>query len=112
MRSLVLAIVAIVVGSFGCVDDPVGPDPPSPRVIASWDPLACSAPHRVRVELDAEQEIAVAESAPCSLGEVVLDVPGFATYRVRAGDGDDPSAMRELGELVVDQPVVAWEVPP
>ncbi|HEX4451781.1 MAG TPA: hypothetical protein VH143_12970 [Kofleriaceae bacterium] len=104
MRSLVL--VALLVG---CVDQPLGPDPPSARVIASWDPLACTSIDRVRVELDGELDV-IAASAPCALGSVVLDVASFGAYRVRAGDGS--ADMRELGELVVDQPVVAWEVTP
>jgi hypothetical protein len=102
-----LALLALLV--VGCIDQPLGPDPPSARVIASWDPRACASPDRVRVELDREIEV-IAASAPCTLGSVVLDVASFATYRVRAGDGS--AEMRELGELVVDQPVVAWEVPP
>ena len=99
-----IALVTLV----GCVDRPLGADPPSARVIAAWDPLACGAPHRVCVELDGD--VAIEASAPCELGSVTLDVPSFGAFYVRAGP--DVADLREVGELVVDQPVVAWEVPP
>ncbi|HEY1550234.1 MAG TPA: hypothetical protein VGG28_20540 [Kofleriaceae bacterium] len=98
-------VIALCVALLGCVDQPLGADPPSARVIASWDPLACASPDRVSVELVGDDVID--GSAPCKLGSVVLDVASFGVYRIRAGD-----PMRELGELLVDQPVVAWAVPP
>jgi hypothetical protein len=97
----------LLVWLVGCVDQPLGADPPSARVIASWDPLACASPARVSVELVGDDGGAIDASAPCALGSVVLDVPSFGVYRIRAGD-----PMRELGELCVDQPVVAWAVSP
>jgi hypothetical protein len=86
-----------------CVDEPLPPDSPSARVIASWDPLACGEPHRIAIELDGNDD-ELADSAPCALGSLVLDVPELGAYRVRIGE-------REL-ELSVDQPVVELEVAP
>jgi hypothetical protein len=103
-----IAILVMLAMLVGCLDQPLGADPPSARVIASWDPLACASPDRVRVELAADDVIDA--SAPCAIGSVVLDVPSFGVYRVLAGDGS--AQMREVGELLVDQPVVAWAVPP
>jgi hypothetical protein len=106
MRWIVLLAWLVVL--VGCADQPLGDDPPSARVIASWDPLACTSPDRVRVELVGDDDVVVIDaSAPCALGSVVLDVPSFGAYRIRAGD-----PMRDVGEILVDQPVVAWAVPP
>jgi hypothetical protein len=92
-----------VVGLAACVDDPLAHDPPLPRVIASWDPLACTTRDRVEVALAGEAG-AVSASAPCPLGSLVLDVPALGRYEGRAGG-------REV-ELLVDQPIVELEVAP
>ena len=97
MRWLVLVVLA------ACVDEPLPPDSPSARVIASWDPLACGEPHRIAIEL-AGSDAELDDSAPCALGSLVLDVPAFGTYRVSIGE-------RER-ELSIDQAVVELEVAP
>ncbi len=97
MRWFVLVVLA------ACADEPLPPDSPSARVIASWDPLACGEPHRVAIELDGNGG-ELDDSAPCALGSLVFDVAELGDYRVRIGE-------REL-ELSVDQPVVELEVAP
>jgi hypothetical protein len=100
-----MRVIAMLAMLVGCIDQPLGADPPTARVIASWDPLACVSPDRVSVELVGDDVLDA--SAPCRLGSVTLDVASFGVYRIRAGD-----PLADAGELLVDQPVVAWAVPP
>ena len=96
-RMRVLALVVLA----ACADQPLPPDPPSPIVVASWDPFACTG--RVEVSL-AGSAGEVTGSSPCALGELVLDVPGFGAYRARVDD--------RVVDLVVGQAVVELAVDP
>lgn len=95
MRVLALVVLA------ACADQPLPPDPPSPIVVASWDPFACTG--RVDVALSGSAGD-VGGSAPCALGVLVIDMPDFGAYR---GHVD----ARELAVLV-DQAVVEVAVEP
>jgi hypothetical protein len=95
MRWLVLVMLA------ACADEPLPPDPPSPIVVASWDPVACTG--RVAIELTGSAGSA-SGSAPCTHGELVLDVPDFGAYRANVD-------AREL-DVIVDQLVVELAVEP
>jgi hypothetical protein len=99
---------------FGaCVDAPVAADEPSARAIIAWDPLACGDPHRVIVELDAEEGEPIAASAPCAVGAVTIDAPRFGVYRGRVYAWTIGATMRSVAplELTLDAPVTRWEVP-
>ena len=99
--------------SFGaCVDAPLPQGPPQAKIVATWDPLGCGAPHRVAVELEDEAGAPLSASAACSLGSLTLDAPQFGVYRGRIfawelGVGERSA---EAVELIVDEPVVRWNI--
>jgi hypothetical protein len=98
---------------FGaCVDTPMPPSPPQARIVAIWDPLVCGAPHRVAVELEDEDGAKLAISTPCELGSLMLDAPHFGIYRGRiyAWVLGEPERSIEQVQLVVDEPIVRWNV--
>src|SRR5678809_1212655 len=62
----------------GCIVDMEPPNhEPLARLVAVWDPLACGDPHRVVVELEDEDGVDVSGSAPCTIGGITLDLPGW-----------------------------------
>src|SRR4051794_36613932 len=69
---------------FGaCIDAPPPASPPIARVVVSWDPRACRAPHRVVLELEDDDGAPLSSSVPCGLGGLTVDVPHFGVYRGR-----------------------------
>jgi hypothetical protein len=105
MRALMLIVML-----SACLDEPLADDPPTAHVIASWDPLACGAPHRVVVELADSTDTPLSASAPCTLAELVFDTPHFGDYngRIYAYAPGMPDRSESPVELVVDQPIVHW----
>jgi hypothetical protein len=95
-----------------CLDAPLPEAPPSARIVVSWDPLACGAPHRVAIELQDEDGAAISSSAPCALGGLVLEAPHFGVYfgRVYAWSADQPIRSITPVRLHVDEPIVRWIV--
>jgi len=99
MRAAMRAVIFVLLAA--CADQPLAADPPSPIVVVSWDPFACTG--RVAAQLTGSAG-EVAGSAPCGLGELVLEVPGFGAYRARVNEREQV--------LVVDQAVVELAVDP
>lgn len=96
----------------GCVDAPLPIGPPQAKIVATWDPLLCGAPHRVVVELEDEAGRPASASTACPTGSLTLDARQFGVYfgRIYAwelGIGERSGAQIQL---VVDQPVVRWQV--
>src|SRR5438045_1475436 len=107
-------LVSIVLGAalVACVDGPSFEAPPSARIVVSWDPLACGAPHRVAIELQDETGTPISSSVPCALGGVALEAPHFGVYlgRVYAWTADQPIRSVTPVRLYVDEPIVRWLV--
>jgi hypothetical protein len=98
---------------FGaCVDAPLPPGPPQAKIVAAWDPLACGEPHRVAVELEDDAGAPLSASAPCSIGGLTIDAPHFGVYRGRiyAWQLGEPERSSVDVHLVVDEPIVRWDV--
>jgi hypothetical protein len=98
---------------FGaCVDTPLPPSPPEARIVVAWDPLACGTPHRVAVELEDEDGARLMVSTACELGLLMVDAPHFGIYRGRiyAWSLGEPERSIVPVQLVVDQPIVRWNV--
>jgi hypothetical protein len=108
----VLASLVFSSALVACLDAPAFEAPPSARIIVSWDPLACGAPHRVAVELEDEAGAPISSSAPCALGSVTLEAPHFGVYlgRVYAWSADQPIRSITPVRLYVDEPIVRWLV--
>jgi len=94
--------IALLSGLAACVDAAYEPEPPVvARVVASWDPRACSAGEsRVSVELEDTSGARIARSVPCALGGVTVDVVHYGIYFGTPGSE----------RLVVDAPLVYWQV--
>lgn len=88
------------------------PAPPAARLLTTWDPLACGEPHRVVVELEDDDGVAISASAPCWLGGVTLDAPRWGVYRGRVYGWELGEVVRAVVpvELTVDAPVVRWHL--
>ena len=98
---------------FGaCIDAPIAPSPPTARIVAAWDPLACGDPHRVVVELADDEGAQLGASVPCALGGLVLDAPHFGSYRGRVYAWLVGAAIRSESpaELEIADPIVHWEL--
>jgi hypothetical protein len=114
----ILSTVAATLGfwtCFGaCVDTPAPPSPPQARIVAAWDPLECGEPHRVVVELEDDAGAPLSVSGPCTLGGLAIDAPHFGVYRgkVYAWTLDAHEYGAHAVELVVDQPIVRWDLEP
>lgn len=95
-----------------CLDGPLPDEAPIPRVIVSWDPLACGPPHRVVVELEDEAGVSLSGSTPCATGSLTLDAPHFGIYRGRIYAWVAGEAIRSVTtvRLAVDDIVVRWIV--
>jgi hypothetical protein len=98
---------------FGaCVADV--PDPPEPvsRLVASWDPLACGPPHRVVLELEAEDGEPISSSTPCWLGGLAIDLPrwGWYTGRVYTWVQGEPIRSIRHVTIAVDDAIVRWQI--
>ncbi|MEO6774479.1 MAG: hypothetical protein ABI467_15915 [Kofleriaceae bacterium] len=98
---------------FGaCVDTPMADDPPQAKIVASWDPLQCGAPHRVAVALADDAGTALSSSTICETGGLTLDAPHLGTWHGRIyawtlGVGEHAT---EPVTLAVDEPIVRWQV--
>jgi len=119
MRSYVVCFVSPVIagvvfwGVFGaCVDVAPMPAMPQAKLVASWDPLACGAPHRVAVELEDDDGAMLSSSAPCALGALTLDVPHFGIYRGRVYAWTLGAPERTIApvDLAIDAPVVRLQL--
>jgi hypothetical protein len=98
---------------FGaCVDTPQPPSLPQAKIVAAWDPLQCGEPHRVAVELEDDAGVPLSMSAPCSLGGLTLDAPHFGVYRGRIYAWQLGQPERSIADvhLIVDEPIVRWDV--
>lgn len=95
-----------------CIDVPPEPGPAVARLVTAWDPLACGEPHRVVVELEADDGATLSASTPCNLGGLTLDVPHFGTYRGRIYAWALAAPIRSITpvELSIDKPIVHWQV--
>lgn len=96
----------------GCVDAPLASGPPQAKIVATWDPLACGAPHRVVVELEDEDGRQSSSSTACPTGGVTIDARQFGLYvgHIYAWELGTGERSRHDVQLVVDAPVVRWEV--
>jgi hypothetical protein len=100
----------------GCVDTPLPDTEPQSRVLVSWDALACGDPHRVVVELEDTDGVKLAQSVPCEIGEMSIDIRRWGVYRGRiyAWMLDAGSAAVIRSEmpvrLEIDAPLVQWVV--
>ena len=115
MRSFVTWVIvpwAAAAAFWACFGACVAAEPPAgapqARVIASWDPTACGAPHRVAIELVDEAGAARSAAVPCEIGALELDGMVYGTYRGRIyawalGEAERSVAPLELdvGERVV-----------
>jgi hypothetical protein len=109
-----LVSVLFWIAFVACIDAPVPDTPPVARVVTSWDPLVCGDPHRVVVELEADDGEMVSASTPCAVGSLALDVPHLGSYggRIYAWVLDGEPRIRSITpvRLTVDEPVVRWIV--
>lgn len=100
---------------FGaCVADSRPPDAqPLSRVVASWDPLACGAPHRVVLELEDEDGRKLSQSVPCELGGMTIDVGRWGVYIGRIYAWVIGPEIRSVApvRIDVDGPVIYWTTP-
>jgi hypothetical protein len=119
MRSLLvllcspLAIAALAWTVLAaCIDAPAEPRLSPARLVVGWDPLACGEPHRLVVELRDDAGAVVSASTPCSLGTLAVDLAHFGAYRGRiyAWALDQPARPVAPIELMIDQPIVHWDV--
>jgi hypothetical protein len=119
MRSLLVWTVSSWAASaafWACFGACVVAEPPrgepQARVIASWDPTACGAPHRVAIELADESGAARSASVPCAVGAVELDGVAYGSYRGRIyawALGEDARSVAPLA-LDIDDRVVRMTV--
>ena len=119
MRSLLVLlcsplVVAVLAWTAlaACIDAPPEPRLAPARLVVGWDPLACGEPHRLVVELRDDAGAVVSASTPCSLGTLAVDVAHFGSYRGRiyAWALDQPARPIAPIELMIDQPIVRWDV--
>lgn len=119
MRALMVLLcsplfVAVVAWAAfaACLDAPAGSAPSLARLVVSWDPLACGAPHRVVVELADDDGAAVSSSTPCALGGLTVDLAHLGRYRGRIYAWAMAAPVRSEApiEVLVDQSIVAWEL--
>lgn len=108
---LVMAALAWTVLA-ACIDAPPGSRLSPARLVVGWDPLACGEPHRLVVELRDDAGAVVSASTPCSLGTLAVDVAHFGNYsgRIYAWALDQPARPIAPIELMIDQPIVRWDV--
>jgi hypothetical protein len=97
---------AIALGA--CIDAPLEPSAPFARLVVAWDPLACGDPHRVVVELYADDGAGASSSAPCNIGGLTVDVAHFGAYRGRIYAWALGAAIRSEAaiDVTIDQPIV------
>jgi hypothetical protein len=119
MRSLLvllcspLFVAAVAWAAFAaCLDAPTDHGPSLARLVVAWDPLACGAPHRIAIELADEAGVPLSASTPCNLGGLTVDLSHFGGYhgRLYAWALDAPVRSVMPIDLVIDQPIVRWEV--
>jgi len=119
MRSLLVLLCSPLIAAVllwatlaACIDAPVELGPSLARLVVAWDPLACGEPHRVAVELDAEDGAQAAASAPCNLGGVTVDVSRFGTYQGRVYAWALDAAIRSIMpiDVRIDQAIVRIDV--
>src|SRR5262245_44428255 len=104
------ALVTLVT-LVACVDHPPSFEaPPSVRIVLSWDPRACGAPHRVAIELEDEAGVPLSSSAPCALGGLTVEAPHFGVYlgRLYAWEAERPIRSITPLRLYVDEPISRW----
>lgn len=96
----------------GCVDAPLPNEPPQAKIVATWDPLSCGEPHRVAVELEDQDGRPVSASTVCPTGSLTLEARQFGVYigRIYAWELGTGERSGEDVSLVVDEPVVRWQV--
>jgi len=98
---------------FGaCVDSPLQDDPAQAKIVASWDPLQCGAPHRVAVDLADDAGAPISSSTICAAGSLTVDAPHQGAWHGRIyawtlGVGEHAT---EPVDLEVDEPVLHWQV--
>jgi hypothetical protein len=116
--TLATALVWTMFGSCvfgGCIDTPLPEREPQARLITSWDPLACGAPHRVVIELEDDDGRMLSASVPCELAGVSIDVPTWGIYAGRiyawsiAGSEATISSVAPV-RLEIDNAIVEWHV--
>jgi len=121
MRSLLVLLcsplfAAIVAWAAfaACLDEPAegGPGPAAARLVVAWDPLACGEPHRVAIELVDDAGASVSASTPCDLGSLTVDVAHLGSYHGRIYGWALAAPVRSEMPiaLMIDQPIVRWEV--
>jgi hypothetical protein len=106
MRWLWMLVIA------GCLDQPLPRGPVEARLVVGWDPLGCGEPHRVAIELEADDGARVAASTPCNLGALTLDLARLGVYRGRIYAWALAAPVRSEAplEVMVDEPIVRWHV--
>jgi len=111
---LALTVALIAAQLAACIDE--GPDedaPPAARIVATWDPLACSdEQHRVVIELEDEDGAEIAASALCRIGGLTLEAPRWGLYHGRIYTWVLGEPIRSITPvlLVIDAPVVHWQL--
>lgn len=98
---------------FGaCVDAQLQADPPQAKIVASWDPLQCGAPHRVAVDLADDAGAAISGSTACATGALALDAPHLGAWHGRIyawtlGVGEHATLPVDLD---LEEPILDWHV--
>jgi len=122
MRTHVVDVMAPLVATavfwtmFGACVDGRPPVASPPRLIASWNSLACGDPHHVVVELEDEAGARQARAAPCERGSVTLDAPHGGRYRwwISALHVPARSNVGRPGAIAIavaiDRPIVRWSI--
>jgi hypothetical protein len=113
MRQLPCVALFAIAAIVACIDHPPSFEaPPSARVVFSWDPLACGAPHRIVIELEDEAGVPLSSSVPCALGGITVEAPHFGVYlgRLYAWEAGRPIRSITPLRLYVDEPIARWIV--
>jgi hypothetical protein len=108
-----LRSIACAAALAACLDEPPAFEASSrPRIVVSWEPLACGAPHRVALELADEAGVPVSSSAPCAQGSLSVQVLRFGVYvgRVYAWTAGQPIRSIMPARIDVDESIVHWSV--
>ena len=98
---------------FGaCVDSPLQNDPAQAKIVATWDPLQCGAPHRVAIDLADDAGAPISSSTICATGSLTLDATHLGAWHGRIyawtlGVGEHAATAVDLD---VDEAVLHWQV--
>ena len=106
--------VLVALSLAGCLDAPIADTPAIARLVASWDPLECGAPHRVVIELALVDAVdaggSLAASGWCALGGLAVEVPRLGSYHARARADDLGSSPPLHKDIAIEHAIVDWSI--